>query len=242
MITAVNLCKTFRVGLNETAVLTNFHCTISRNERVALLGPSGCGKSTLLRIVAGLIRVDSGVLTISTKRVAMCFQEPRLIPWLTVRGNIELSLSGLHLKSDDVDRRIDQYLEVVELGDKQDVAVSQLSGGMAQRVNLARALTHECEVLVLDEPFSSVDAPMRARIVDRISPQLATTTVLIVTHDPLDAALVATRSIFVTGPPLKIRSEHTNDAKFPVKANSPELSEYCARLATASLKTDCNEN
>jgi ABC-type nitrate/sulfonate/bicarbonate transport system ATPase subunit len=178
-------------------VLDGIDLEVEPGTFVSLVGPSGCGKSTLLRLVNGLDTDHEGTIRFDGARtsasVAIAFQEPRLLPWRTVRGNLELISDGAHRGA-----KIDQLLELVQLGDFASALPKQLSGGMAQRVSLARALVNEPEVLLLDEPFSALDALTRMRLqealVDIHVRQPRTT--LLVTHD-IDEALYTSDRIVV---------------------------------------------
>jgi ABC-type nitrate/sulfonate/bicarbonate transport system ATPase subunit len=182
-------------------VLDNFDIAISTGSFVSLVGPTACGKSTLLRLILGLDHADKGQILFGNDGndqpviSAIAFQEPRLLPWLTVRQNIELVLNRPTADHDD---RVDGLLNMVGLADFAQAYPRVLSGGMAQRVSLARALANEPEVLLLDEPFSAVDALTRMRLQDaliRIYMARPRTT-LMVTHD-IDEALLTSRQVIV---------------------------------------------
>ncbi|NML30412.1 ABC transporter ATP-binding protein [Paraburkholderia antibiotica] len=177
----------------ERKVFEQVSFALARGEIVSLVGPSGCGKSTLLRAVAGLdssatgtVLTDGVPLLAPSPRVGMIFQEPRLLPWLSVADNIAFA-AGPHAGDDP---RVDALLAEVGLAGVRDVLPKQLSGGMAQRVALARGLFTEPDLLLLDEPFSAVDALTRARLQQLLLTlkHARGTTVLLVTHD-LDEAL-----------------------------------------------------
>ena len=178
-------------------VLEGIDLAVEPGEFVSLLGPSGCGKSTLLRLVIGLDTDYTGEIAFDGQlreaSVAMAFQEPRLLPWRTVRGNLELVA-----ERKDRTGKIDGLLDLVGLTDFHDALPKQLSGGMAQRVSLARALVNEPEVLLLDEPFSALDAMTRMRLQDALVEihLHQPTTTLLVTHD-IDEALVTSDRVIV---------------------------------------------
>jgi len=192
-------------GQPERLVLRDVELKIAPGEIVALLGPSGCGKSTLLRQISGLDRPTSGTLTIDGTRVApadqrtaVAFQEPRLLPWRTVARNIELGLPR------GTDRaagraRVAELLELVQLSHAAQLKPRQISGGMAQRVSLARALARNPGVLLLDEPFGALDALTRLTMQDllvdihRVEP----TTIVLVTHDVDEALALADRVVLL---------------------------------------------
>ncbi|WP_433528147.1 ABC transporter ATP-binding protein [Micromonospora sp. CA-263727] len=188
-------------------VLRDVTLRIAAGEVVALLGASGCGKSTLLRLVGGLdqpsageIRVDSHPVRGVESRTAMVFQDPRLLPWRSLAGNVAFGLSpGRDRASARADVR--QWLEVVGLAAFAEHRPRQVSGGMAQRTALARALARRPGVLLLDEPFAALDALTRLRMQDLVEQvqRAAGTTVLLVTHD-VDEALRLADRIVVLGP------------------------------------------
>lgn len=178
-------------------LLSPLNLTIRPGETLAIMGPSGAGKTTLVRTAAGLVRPSGGSVIRSPGRVAMVFQDPRLLPWRTALANVELVLdsSEQHLAR--------MWLERVGLGDALDVYPSALSGGMRQRVAIARALAYHAPLVVVDEPFSHLDTVTAVNLRDELSRQLAATgsTVLWVTHDADEAAAVAPRTLVMNGPP-----------------------------------------
>lgn len=201
-------------------VLDNIGVTVPSGSFVSLVGPTACGKSTLLRLILDLDQPDEGRIRFegdSAGRADACaiaFQEPRLLPWLTVYGNIDLVLNR-HLS--DRAGRVNELLNLVGLADFKNAFPKVLSGGMAQRVSLARALANEPDVLLLDEPFSAVDALTRMRLQDaliRIYMACPRTTVM-VTHD-IDEALLTSQQVIV----LSNRPAHIVDI-VDVKAGYP---------------------
>jgi NitT/TauT family transport system ATP-binding protein len=186
---------------------------VDPGEFVCILGPSGCGKSTLLNILSGLDDQFDGTASIHGRpvgkrnygdaRIAYVFQEPRLMPWRTVRANIEFALSAANVISSRWKERIDRVLALVELSDFGDFYPLQLSGGMQQRASIARAFAIEPEVLLMDEPFSALDE-LTAR---RLRQQLLTiwgtfrSTVLFVTHNAFEATFLSDRILMMTKGP-----------------------------------------
>ncbi len=186
---------------------------VDPGEFVCILGPSGCGKSTLLNILSGLDDQFEGTASIHGRpvgkrnydaaRIAYVFQEPRLMPWRTVRANIEFALSAANVSSSQWKERIDRVLALVELSDFGDFYPLQLSGGMQQRASIARAFAIEPEVLLMDEPFSALDE-LTAR---RLRQQLLTiwgtfrSTVLFVTHNAFEATFLSDRILMMTKGP-----------------------------------------
>jgi sulfonate transport system ATP-binding protein len=185
-------------------VLRDVSLTIAPGEVVAILGRSGCGKSTLLRIAAGLDAPSSGTVRIDgtpvngiDARCAVAFQEPRLLPWRTVAGNVALGLPRGREPTRDDEGRVAELLELVGLTRFANHRPREVSGGMAQRTALARALARNPGVLLLDEPFGSLDALTRLRMQDLLLDvhAAAPTTVLLVTHDVDEALQLADRVV-----------------------------------------------
>jgi len=187
--------------------------TVDPGEFVCILGPSGCGKSTLLNILSGLDDQYEGTASIHGRsasersygnaRVAYVFQEPRLMPWRTVRANIEFALKASGFAASEWDKRIARCLDLVGLGDFSEFYPLQLSGGMQQRASIARAFAIEPEVLLMDEPFSALDE-LTAR---RLRQELLTiwdtfrSTVLFVTHNAFEATFLSDRILMMTKGP-----------------------------------------
>jgi len=186
-------------------VLSDINLEIAPGEIVALLGPSGCGKSTLLRQISGLdspsvgaIRINGQSLNGIDQRCAVAFQEPRLLPWRTIERNVELGLPRGTAR--DVGRnRVAELLELVQLSDAAQLRPRQVSGGMAQRASLARALARGPGVLVLDEPFGALDALTRLTMQDLLLDIHAAepATIVLVTHDVDEALYLADRVVLL---------------------------------------------
>ena len=162
-------------------VLQNFRLTLLRGQRIALMGPSGVGKTTLLRIALGLQHPDSGQVENTFSKVAAVFQEPRLLPWRTAAENVNLVLGD---KKETL-ARAREALVTLGLGDALDKYPGQLSGGMQQRLALARAMAVEGDVLILAEPFKAMDEALRASVMAQIAQTQAA--ILLVTHDEGEA-------------------------------------------------------
>ena len=204
--------------------LAGFDLAVERGEIVALIGPNGCGKSTFLRVAAGLLAADAGRVTLDDRpidgpdpRIGLIFQEPRLLPWRSVADNVTypLELAGWSRERREV--RLADLLELVGLGDAARARPSQLSGGMRQRAAIARALALEPEVLLLDEPFSALDALTR----DRFNLELLElwertgSTIVIVTHSIPEAILLADRVVVMTPSPGRVAAAIRVDAPRP---------------------------
>lgn len=216
--------------------LKDVELIIAPGEKVALIGRSGCGKSTLLHILSGLLQPTDGCVRIHGRQVTkpsakwnMMFQKPSLYPWMTVRQNAELGLvfSGKHDR-----KKIDQLLKLVGLLDKADTNVQSLSGGQQQRVALARSLATSPELLLLDEPFSALDAFTRASLQDEVT-QIARRqglTMVIVTHDIDEAVAMADRVVIMSANPGRIVGELRIALPYPRDRATAEFARYRADL------------
>jgi len=213
---------------------------IEQHESIALLGPSGCGKSTLIRILAGLETPSSGEATLDgrpiagpTAEVGLVFQEPRLMPWLNVAENVRLALAGVERREQD--NRIAQALDAVGLSRHADVLPRALSGGMAQRAGVARALVRRPQALLLDEPFSALDAFTRAKLQDHVAAlwRGSKFTLVLVTHDIEEAIVVADRIVVMNGPPGRIVADVSVGLPRPRDRTEPALQDLRRRIAEA---------
>ena len=177
------------VRFGEKQVLEKCGLQLGKGERVALTGPSGCGKTTLARVALSLHNPDSGTVSCGFARVAAVFQEPRLLPWLTAAENVNLVLS-------DSARTMEEaraWLERLELGDSAELYPSELSGGMQQRVSIARALAARPELLVMDEPFKAMDDALRARVLRVTADALGDAALMLITHSEREALTLGCR-------------------------------------------------
>jgi len=205
--------KIFTRGAQETEVLSGITVSIDKGEYVSIIGHSGCGKSTLLNIVAGLTRATNGGVLLENKEVndpgpdrAVVFQNHSLLPWLTVYDNVRLAVDKVFSATRSRKERhawTMHNLELVQMGHAKDKRPAEVSGGMKQRVGIARALAMEPKVLLLDEPFGALDALTRAHLQDSvmvIHAQLKNT-VLMITHDVDEAVLLSDRIVMMTNGP-----------------------------------------
>jgi len=205
--------------------------TVAAGELVSIVGPSGCGKSTLLRLIAGLDFPSSGELRIGNEPITgpsaergLVFQDPNLFPWLTVRKNIQAGLIArgmLQTKRHEVD----EYMRLVGLEKFENTYPHHLSGGMAQRAALARALINHPKVLLLDEPLGALDAFTRMRLQDEVLRlwQARRTTTLLVTHDIDEAIYMSDRIVIMTPHPGRIERIIDVALDRPRQRNSPEF-------------------
>jgi NitT/TauT family transport system ATP-binding protein len=223
---------------------------IQEGEFVAIIGPSGCGKSTVLRLAAGLDSPTSGTVQIfgaeprelaRQHRLGVAFQEHALLPWASVRSNIALPYKVAGRKVDDA--RVDGLIDLVGLKGFEKARSKQLSGGMRQRVSIARALALSPDLLLLDEPFGALDAVTRRRMnaeLARIWGEEKITTIL-VTHDVDEALILADRVIVMTGRPGRVRAVKNVDFPRPRDAattRSPEFHELVDELTSLLDATD----
>ncbi|GGJ11755.1 ABC transporter ATP-binding protein [Paenarthrobacter histidinolovorans] len=214
-----NLGKRFGDG---APVLDDVNATIAKGEFVALLGASGCGKSTLLNIMAGLEKPTSGALEVPSDGAAFMFQDASLFPWLTARGNIELALQLADKSSTKAGRRdrANELLELVHLGGAGDKRPHELSGGMRQRVALARSLAQDRQLLLMDEPFAALDAITRDLLHDELERIWKETgrTIVFVTHNVREAVRLGQRVLLLSSRPGRVvaewdvTEEHRTDA------------------------------
>ena len=210
-----------RIDVDGAVVVDGLDLTVAPGEVVVLLGPSGCGKSTVLRAVAGLLAPTGGQITVDGVTVAgpspdraMVFQDDALLPWRTAQANVELALSFRKVPRN---RRADQaraLLGEVGLAGFEDHLPRQLSGGMRQRVQLARTLATRPRVMLMDEPFGALDAQTRRSMQLLVADVWAEheATVVFVTHDADEALLLADRVVVLTDRPTRVRAEFPLDA------------------------------
>ncbi|HEY5079860.1 MAG TPA: nitrate/sulfonate/bicarbonate ABC transporter ATP-binding protein [Opitutaceae bacterium] len=229
------------VSSNENdLVLSDVNLTVSEHETVVLLGPSGCGKSTLERIMAGLITPTRGEVLYKGKLligvspgVSMVFQNFALFPWLTVRGNVLLPIG--HLSEEEQQSRLEKVLQTVGLGAYEYAYPRELSGGMKQRVGIARALIAEPEVLAMDEPFSALDVLTAETLRNEIGRLLADPnhplrTMVMVTHNIVEAVYFATRIVVMAAGPGRIDVIVPNTLPYPRDTDHPEFKRIVEQL------------
>ena len=238
-----DVSKTFRTATGEVLALDRVSLQVNEAEFVCLVGPSGCGKTTLLNIIAGLEKPDSGRVLADGKPVTspgrdrlVMFQEPALFPWLDVLGNV---LFGLKLKPNltNKDRRnvARYYLELVGLTRFEHANIHELSGGMKQRVSLARALAPNPRVLLMDEPFAALDALTREQLYGDIQQiwKARRKTIVFVTHNVREAACLGDRVLLFSPHPGRIQEKFVVDLPRPRDINSVDLAGYATKIMHA---------
>lgn len=208
-----HLSKTFGSGAKAAHVLSDINLTIDKGEFVSIIGHSGCGKSTLLNLIAGLTDVTTGGILLDGREVnapgpdrAVVFQNHSLLPWLSVYDNIKMAVTKVFGSTKTRAERHDwimQNLDLVQMSHAADKRPAEISGGMRQRVGIARALAMEPKVLLLDEPFGALDALTRAHLQDAVMDIHARlgNTMIMITHDVDEAVLLADRIVMMTNGP-----------------------------------------
>jgi NitT/TauT family transport system ATP-binding protein len=224
--------KTFRAGASEVHALSDASLTIGKGEFICLIGASGCGKSTLLRLVGGFETPTAGSVKMWDTPVTgpgpergMVFQDYALFPWLTVRGNIAFGPTARGLPRKDVLATTSRFIDMVGLAKFADAYPHQLSGGMKQRVAIARVLANDAEVILMDEPFGALDAMTRERLQEELLElwQRTKLTVIFVTHAIEEAILLADRVVVMTPGPGCIQSDNRVALTRPRDVASPEF-------------------
>ncbi|HWQ62586.1 MAG TPA: ABC transporter ATP-binding protein [Negativicutes bacterium] len=192
------LCKHYELPGKRVVALAGIDLAVAAGSFVTIVGRSGCGKTTLLRIIGGLERQTAGEVAFSppAARVGMVFQEPRLMPWLTVEQNMALAMR--HKEPEEIKQAVGHHLEMLGLSSFRDAYPAQISGGMAQRVALGRALCFSADIILMDEPLSALDAFTRRNLQEELVNifQKYGKTIIFVTHD-IDEALILGQRVLV---------------------------------------------
>ncbi len=250
MLQIENVSKHFHSKRNRLLVLNDISLSVGKGEFLCITGPSGCGKTTLINIIAGLEQASEGCVRMNGAEIkgpgsdrAVVFQEPALFPWLTVIENVEFPLKTAGVPKEK--RRADamKCLETVHLSKFADAFVHELSGGMKQRAALARALTMDSEVLLMDEPFAALDSKSKEQLQEELQNIWCETkkTVIFITHNLSEAVFLADRIIHMSEDPGRIRDEYTIDIPRPRNAGSPEMQDQVA-LLSAHFREGAGEN
>jgi len=234
----------YRPASGKTVLaLDRVSLAVRDREFLALLGPSGCGKSTLLYLLGGFLPIASGSIAVGGKHVTrpgpdrgIVFQNFALYPWKTVRGNLLYGLEKQRLARAERERRAQEFIDLVHLGGFEESYPSQLSGGMKQRVAIARTLALDPEILLMDEPFGALDAMTRERLQDELVEIWSRTglTVIFVTHSIEEAIFLADRVVVMSPGPGRIDNEYFIDLPRPRDIASPEFNEW-RRLLSSQL-------
>jgi NitT/TauT family transport system ATP-binding protein len=227
-----HVSKLFRLQQQTIHALSDANLTIAKGEFICLIGASGCGKSTLLRIMAGFDQPSSGQALMWGKPIdgpdpsrGMVFQDYALFPWLSVRENIAFGPAARGLSRGEVKDTVDKFIELVGLTKFTNVYPHQLSGGMKQRVAIARVLANDAELVLMDEPFGALDAMTRERLQDELLDiwQRTGLTVVFVTHSVEEAIFLAGRVVVMTPGPGRIESDNALELPRPRDVSSPEF-------------------
>jgi len=238
----IDISKSFSMDKKNITVLRDINLSIEEEEFVMIVGPSGCGKSTLLRIIAGLTPPTTGKVLLGTReviginpKVAMIFQNFALLPWLTVRENVELGLEARGLPKNLRREKVQFYIDKVGLGGYEEAYPRELSGGMKQRVGVARALAVEPEILCMDEPFSSLDALTAANLREEAllilqDPTLPIKACLMVTHLIEEAVLLGDRVIVLSHLPGSIVADVKIELPRPRNPKQEGFDNYCDEI------------
>lgn len=220
-----------RYSVANTNVLENINLALDKKEFLCVLGPSGCGKSTLLKIIAGFIFPSKGTAEFETNFISgpdwqrgVVFQQPPLYPWLNVAENIKFGLKMRHFPRKKSEALVMDYLKKVGLADFKDQKIYELSGGMKQRVAIARTLINKPRVLLMDEPFGALDALTREEMQSMIRKiwQNSGTTILFITHDVDEALSLGTRVIVMSKGPGKIIGEYRTSFTYAIAEKNTE--------------------
>ncbi len=231
-LTIRGVTKRFAFGDDEVVALAPVDLTIPTGEFVCLIGASGCGKSTLLRIIAGFEEPTTGEASVNGKTITgpgrdrgMVFQDYALFPWMTVRENISFGPRQRQLPAGEVERTTDEFVKMVGLERFADRYPSQLSGGMKQRVAIARVLANNANILLMDEPFGALDALTREQLQNELLQIWSRTgvTTIFVTHSVEEAVLLADRVLVMSAGPGRIDSDFRIDLTRPRDVSSPEF-------------------
>jgi len=232
-----------RFGADGPLVLDDVTLSIQPGEFVCLLGASGCGKSTLLNIIAGLDAPSTGTVTVASGSAAVMFQDAALFPWLTAGRNVELALKLRGVPRGQRRGKALELLDVVNLADAASKRPHELSGGMRQRVALARSLAQDRKVLLMDEPFAALDAITRDLLHEELERVWRETgrTIVFVTHNVREAARLGQRVLLMSSRPGRIANEWRLADDGPRRIESPEVSRLSIEI-TEQLRREIRRN
>lgn len=245
-LTVSNVSKIFKSKHKETNTLEDINVTINKGEFVCLLGPSGCGKSTLLNLIAGLEKASEGSLKLDGKEIttvgvdrAFLFQESALFPWLRVIDNVEYGMKIAGVSKEERRKKAKKFLKMVHLTKFENSFVHELSGGMRQRVALARALSLDSDVLLMDEPFSALDAQTKDILRHQLQKIWFETkkTIIFVTHDVNESVFLGDRVLVMSANPGKVKKDFKIQLARPRDINNLDVA-YVAGEIMKVLKEE----
>ncbi len=234
-----DVAQTYHDGRSSLKALDGVSIEVAEGEFVCLLGASGCGKTTLLNLIVGLYHLSSGTIDVGGRRVALMFQEPALFPWLTVERNVEMAMRFRGVPRPRRSARIAELLRLVHLDQFADRLPHELSGGMRQRVALARSLAQDADVLLMDEPFGSLDAMTRDVLHDELERLWRDTglTILFVTHNVREAVRLGDRVVLLSSRPGRMVAEFPVGIQRPRRIDDAPVSEISG-LITERLREE----
>jgi len=251
---SISLCGVFRSYANShgpfTPALQNIDLEIEQGEFVCIVGPSGCGKSTLLHLIAGLDRPTTGEITVDASPVSgpctdriLLFQELGLFPWLTVRQNVEFGLKMAGVSKTERKDRARVFLRMVHLTHFEDHYIHQLSGGMKQRVALARSLTLRPKILLMDEPFAALDAQTRDMLHDELERIWKETapTIVFVTHNVREAVRLGDRVLLMSFRPGRIKTQFQINLRRPRHVEDSDVA-YLSKEILGQLREEIDRS
>ncbi|MBD6955363.1 MAG: ABC transporter ATP-binding protein [Thermoplasmata archaeon] len=230
-----NLSKSYGVNGKKVIAFQNISFSLEKREFLSIVGPSGCGKSSLLRVLMGLENATEGEILYNGRpineakpRFAMVFQTPSLFPWLTVQENVEIVLEPLGIPKEERVKIARKYLSIVGLDGFENAYPKELSGGMRQRVGLARAIAVDPDILLMDEPFSSLDSLTAEALREEVlllwsDPTIPPDSVILVTHNIDEAVLMSDRILILSPRPGRIIEDHRVNLPRPRNKKDPEF-------------------
>lgn len=234
VIECVDVCKSFPTPNGEYEVVKNFNVKAKENEFLVLFGPGQCGKTTIINLIAGFEKVSSGKIRMRDKAVekpdpsrGVVFQSTALFPWMTTMGNVEYGLKVAGMGKEERQKKAQKYIDLVGLDGFEKSFPVQLSGGMKQRVGIARAYCNEPEVMLMDEPFGALDAQTRYLMQEELQRiwEAEKRTVIFVTNNIEEALYLADRILVLTNCPATVKREYIIDLPRPRNLVSPEFLE-----------------
>ncbi|MDD2958758.1 MAG: ABC transporter ATP-binding protein [Lachnospiraceae bacterium] len=232
LIECTNVCKAFETPEGEYQVVKDFNLETRENEFLVLFGPGQCGKTTIINMIAGFERVTGGSIKSQGKEISkpdpsrgVVFQSTALFPWMTTMGNVEYGLKMAGNKKAEREKRAQKYIDLVGLQGFEKAFPVKLSGGMKQRVGIARAYCNEPEVMLMDEPFGALDAQTRYLMQEELQRiwEAEKRTVIFVTNNIEEALYLADRILVLTNCPATVKKEYVIDLPRPRNLVSPEF-------------------